>query len=132
LAFGFGDVFAANDNFARPTPSLPCVRGSCHEVTEGAISRLIMQLKTCPLNTRNTTDGSRSGFSHTRLADGVEIGNAVQQGQAVGISDGSGTTNAHTHELSRQKWSEAKPYDYPIPRRFRQLYKKHFWMRLNA
>jgi len=50
LAFGFGDVFAANDNFARPTPLLPCLRGSCHEVTEGATSQPIIQLITCPRN----------------------------------------------------------------------------------
>jgi hypothetical protein len=67
LVRSYDDVFAANDNasrhfasfnglcatgnFARPTPLLPCLRGSCHEVTEGAISQLIMQLITCPRNT---------------------------------------------------------------------------------
>jgi len=63
LVRSYDDVFAANDNaprhftsfnglyaignFACPMPSLPCLRGSCHEVTEGAISQLIMQLITC-------------------------------------------------------------------------------------
>jgi len=50
IVFCFGDVFAANDNFARPTLSVPCLRRSCHEVTEGAILQQIMQLINCRRN----------------------------------------------------------------------------------
>lgn len=48
LAFCFDLDCGANDNYyQRETPALPCVRGSCHAVTEGAISQLIMQLISC-------------------------------------------------------------------------------------
>ena len=85
LAFGFGDYFvAANDNFARhftsfnglyaignfarPTPLLPCLRGSCHEVTEGATSQLIIQLIHCPRN--------RTAVVNARQASSIFMANA--------------------------------------------------------
>jgi RHS repeat-associated protein len=42
-------------------------------------------------------DGSRNGFAHTGPADGIVPGAKVTRGQQIGVSDGSGTTTAHTH-----------------------------------
>ena len=42
-------------------------------------------------------DGSMSGFAHTGALPGLGEGDEVYSGQQIGISDGSGTKNMHTH-----------------------------------
>jgi murein DD-endopeptidase MepM/ murein hydrolase activator NlpD len=42
-------------------------------------------------------DGTIVGFSHTKWMDGMQEGDEVYAGQQVGESDGSGTTEPHTH-----------------------------------
>jgi RHS repeat-associated protein len=42
-------------------------------------------------------DGSQNGFAHTAPAEGIVEGAKVTRGQQVGVSDGSGTKDAHTH-----------------------------------
>ncbi len=45
----------------------------------------------------DNADGSVSGFAHTGAVSGLRQGQAVQPGQQIGVSNGTGTTNAHLH-----------------------------------
>ena len=46
-------------------------------------------------------DGSLSGYAHTRLIDGLSVGDVVRSGDAIGVSDGSGAGAPHVHYTYR-------------------------------
>ncbi len=61
-------------------------------------------------------DGSMNGFAHTKNIDDLKVGDKVTEGQTIGKSDGSGTTQAHLHFTYREgtSASPAKSADKPV------------------
>ena len=61
-------------------------------------------------------DGSMNGFAHTKGVDGLQVGDKISEGQVIGKSDGSGTTQPHLHFTYRlgTEESPAKKTDIAV------------------